>query len=192
MKQAFPDMELSKAILDRRSCRSYDTEKKVTEEQLKEILEYGTWSPSGANNQPWRFTVLTGDSKAEFIRVMREQIEAKEAGLSEQFLNIMKFSARSLEKGSALIVVWDKNKDWSSQQSIGACIQTMMLKAYDMGLGTLWSGAVRVAADEYKKLYGKEDMDLIAAVGVGYPSEKMKGKEGPPRLPVDEVAEFRS
>lgn len=91
-----------------------------------------------------------------------------------------------------VLLCWDKNKDWSSQQSIGACIQTMMLKAYDIGLGTLWSGAVRVAADEYKKLYGKEDMELIAAVGVGYPSENMKGKEGPPRLPVEEVAEFRS
>lgn len=185
-------MELSKAILDRRSCRSYDTEKKVSKEQLKEILDYGIWSPSGGNNQPWRFTVLTGDSKSKFIKVMREQIEAKKANLSEQFLNIMTFSARSLEKGSALIVVWDKSKDWSSQQSIGSCIQTMMLKAHDMGLGTLWSGAVRVAADEYKKMYGKEDMDLIAAVGVGYPSEKMIGKEGPPRLPVEEVAEFRS
>ena len=185
-------MELSKAILDRRSCRSYDTEKKVTEEQLREILDYGIWSPSGGNNQPWRFTVLTGESKSEFVRVMLEQIETKEANLSEQFLNIMKFSARSLEKSSALIVVWDKNKDWSSQQSIGACIQTMMLKAHDMGLGTLWSGAVRVAAEEYKKMYDKEDMNLIAAVGVGYPSEKMIGKQGPPRLPVEEVAEFRS
>jgi hypothetical protein len=51
---------------------------------------------------------------------------------------------------------------------------------------------VRVAEEEYKKMYGKEDMNLIAAVGVGYPSEKMIGKQGPPRLPVDEVAEFRS
>ncbi len=68
----------------------------------------------------------------------------------------------------------------------------MMLKAQDMGLGTLWVAAVRVAAGEYKKMYGKEDLDLIAAVGVGYPSAKMAGKKGPPRLPVDEVAEFRS
>jgi len=43
-----------------------------------------------------------------------------------------------------------------------------------------------------KKLYGKEEMDLIAGVGVGYPSEKMIGKKGPPRLPVDEVADFLS
>lgn len=183
-------MELNEAILGRRSCRSYNKEKKVTEEQLREMLEYGIWAPSGTNSQPWRFTVLTGDKKAEFIDIMRRNIQEKKDNFTEQQINIFEWSALSLEKGSAVILVWDKNKTWTSPQSIGACIQTIMLKAYDMGLGTLWVAAVRVAADELKKLYGKEKMDLIAAVGVGYPSEKMIGKKGPPRLPVDDVAEF--
>ena len=183
-------MELNEVILGRRSCRSYDREKEVTLEQLREMLEYGTWAPSGTNSQPWRFTVLTGEKKTEFIEIMRRNIQQKKTEFTEQQINIFEWSALSLEKGSAVILVWDKNKTWTSPQSIGACIQTIMLKAHDMGLGTLWVAAVRVAADELKKLYGKEEMDLIASVGVGYPSEKMIGKKGPPRLPVDEVAEF--
>ncbi len=185
-------MELDKAILERRSCRSYDRKKEVTQEQLREILKYGIWSPSGTNSQPWRFDVLTGDAKDEFVKVMRENIEKKKADFTEQQTNIFEWSALSLDKGSAIYVVWDKNKTWTSPQSIGACIQTIMLKAQDMGLGTLWVAAVRVAAEEYKKMYGREDLDLIAAVGVGYPSAKMLGKKGPLRLPVDEVAVFRS
>jgi nitroreductase len=185
-------LELDKAIMERRSCRSYDKEQKVTEKQIRDILEAGIWSPSGTNSQPWRFTVLTGEPMTEFIKVMRDQIEAKKDDFTERSLGIFKWSALSLEKGSAIVVVWDKNKTWTSPQSIGACIQTMMLKAHGMGLGSLWVAAVRVAADEYKKMYGKEEMDLIAAVGLGYPSAKMAGKAGPPRLPVDEVAEFRS
>ena len=184
-------MELDKAIMERRSCRSYD-KKAVTEEQLREILEYGIWSPSGTNSQPWRFDVLTGKAKDEFIAVMRENIQKKKADFTEQQINIFEWSALSLDKGSAIYVVWDKNKTWTSPQSIGACIQTMMLKAQGMGLGTLWVAAVRVAAEEYKRMYMRAEMDLIAAVGVGYPSAKMAGKKGPPRLPVDEVAEFRS
>ena len=183
-------MELNEAILGRRSCRSYNREKEVTLEQLREMLEYGIWAPSGTNSQPWRFTVLTGEKKTEFIEIMRRNIQQKKTEFTEQQINIFEWSALSLEKGSAVILVWDKNKTWTSPQSIGACIQTIMLKAHDMGLGTLWVAAVRVAADELKKLYGKEEMDLIASVGVGYPSEKMIGKKGPPRLPVDEVAEF--
>jgi nitroreductase len=185
-------LELDMAIMERRSCRSYDREKRVTEAQLREILEAGIWAPSGTNSQPWRFDVLMGEAKDEFIKVMREQIEAKKDEFNEQSLKIYEWSALSLDKGSALIVVWDKNKTWTSPQSIGACIQTMMLKAHGMGLGSLWVAAVRVAAEEYKAMYGREELDLIAAVGVGYPSAKMAGKKGPPRLPVEDVAEFRS
>ncbi len=42
-------MELSKAVLDRRSCRSYDKEKKVSEEQIREILDYSTYIPNEAD-----------------------------------------------------------------------------------------------------------------------------------------------
>ncbi len=183
-------MELSEAILGRRSCRSYDHSKQVTSEQLREMLEYGIWAPSGTNSQPWRFTVLLGEKKDEFIEVLKRNIEEKKANYSEQQLNIYQWSAVTLEKSSAILLVWDKNKTWTSPQSIGACIQTIMLKAHDMGIGTVWIAAVRAATEDLQKLYNKEDMDLIAGVGIGYPSEKMIGKKGPPRLPVDEVAEF--
>ena len=102
-------MELDKAILERRSCRSYD-KKAVTEMQLREILEYGIWSPSGTNSQPWRFDVLMEDAKDEFIAVMRENIEKKKADFTEQQINIFEWNALSLDKGSAIYVVWDKNK----------------------------------------------------------------------------------
>ncbi len=183
-------MELSEAILGRRSCRSYNRDKEVSVDQIREILEYGVWAPSGTNSQPWRFTVLMGENKTEFIEIMKRNIEAKKDDFTEKQLNIFKWSALSLEKGSAVLLVWDNNKTRTSPQSIGACIQTMMLKAYGMGLGSLWVAAVRVAKEELKQRYGKMDMNLIAAVGIGYPSEKMIGKKGPPRLPVDEVAEF--
>ena len=183
-------MELNEAILGRRSCRSYDQSKTVTAEQIREMLEYGIWAPSGTNSQPWRFTVLMGDKKTEFIETLKRNVEEKKANYSEQQLNIYQWSAVTLEKGSAVLLVWDKNKTWTSPQSIGACIQTIMLKAYEMGLGTVWIAAVRAATEDLQKLCGKEDMDLIAGVGIGYPSEKMIGKKGPPRLSVDEVAEF--
>ncbi|MBN2334140.1 nitroreductase [Candidatus Bathyarchaeota archaeon] len=183
-------MELHEAIMGRRSCRSYDRERQATETQIREIIEAGTWAPSGTNSQPWRFTVVMGDAKAEFIKIFRENIEVKKGDYDERQVGIFEWSCLSLEKASAVILVWDSKRTWTSPQSIGACIQTMMLKAYDMGLGTLWVAATHVAHEELKKRYGKEEMDLIAGVGVGYPSAKMIGKKGPPRLSVDEVAEL--
>jgi len=176
--------------MNRRSCRSYDQTKTVTVEQLREIIHAGTWAPSGTNSQPWRFTVLTGEEKADYIKNLRAGMEAKRGTMSKEAENIAFWSATSLEKSSAIMLVWDKNKTMSGRDSIGACIQTMMLKAYGMGLGTLWVGAIRWGGEEATTKYGHPDWGLIAAVGVGYPSEKMIGKQGPPRLTVDQVAEF--
>ncbi len=183
-------MELDEAILNRRSCRSYDQTKHVTIEAMREILHYGTWSPSGTNGQPWRFTVLSGEAKAEFIKLHRADLESKKGSMTEQVQNIAFWSCTSLEKSDIVVLVWDKEKSWASPQSVGACIQTMMLKAHSMGIGSLWVAAVTFSKDAIMKKYNHGDWNLIAGVGFGYPSEKMIGKKGPPRLPVEEVAEF--
>jgi nitroreductase len=185
-------MELDEAIINRRSCRSYDTTRTVTEAQLREILLAGTWAPSGHNSQPWRFTVLTGAAKADYLARLRASLETKRGKLEKEAENIAFWSATSLEKGSAIILVWSNAKGGVNAQSIGACIQNMLLKAHGMCLGTLWVAAVKMADDDVLAPYNHPDWDLAAAVGVGYMSEKMIGKKGPPRLGVDEVAEFRS
>ena len=183
-------MELDEAILNRRSCRSYDQTKHVTVEMMREIVHAGTWSPSGTNGQPWRFTILSGGAKAEFIRIHKVDLESKREKMTEQVQNIAFWSCTSLEKSDVVILVWDKEKSWTSPQSIGACIQTMLLKAHSMGLGSLWVAADRWSKNEITEKYARGDWELIAGVGFGYPSEKMIGKKGPPRLPVDDVAEF--
>jgi nitroreductase len=183
-------MELDEAILNRRSCRSYDQTKHVTKEMMREIVYAGTWAPSGTNSQPWRFTILSGEAKAEFIKLHRADLESKRAEMTEQVQNIAFWSCTSLEKSDVVVLVWDKEKSWTSMQSVGASIQTIMLKAYGMGLGSLWVAAVRWSREEIIKKYGHPDWELIAGIGFGYQSEKMIGKKGPPRLQVDEVAEF--
>ena len=184
-------MELDEAILNRRSCRSYDQNKHIDPRAMKEIIQAGTLAPSGTNSQPWRFSVLCGEANAEFIRIHRADLESKRAGKTEQVQNIAFWSCTSLEKSDVVVLVWDKERSLTSPQSIGACIQTMMLKAYGMGLGSLWVAAMRFSKDEITKRYNHTDWELIAGVGFGYPSEKMIGRKGPPRLPVDEVADFQ-
>ena len=183
-------MELNEAILNRRSCRSYDQTKHLTREMMREIIHAGTWAPSGTNSQPWRFTVLSGEAKAEFIKLHRDDLESKRGSMTEQVQNIAFWSCTSLEKSDVIVLVWDKEKSLTSPQSVGACIQTMMLNAHGMGVGSLWVAAVRWSREGIMKKYSHPDWELIAGVGFGYPSEKMIGKKGPPRLAVNEVAEF--
>lgn len=51
---------------DRRSTRSYDTDRTVEEDKLNYILECARIAPSAVNRQPWRFYVVRSeDGKAK-------------------------------------------------------------------------------------------------------------------------------
>ncbi len=53
---------IMKVIRERRSIRKFEA-RDVPVESLKIILEAGRWAPSGLNNQPWRFLVLSNDDR---------------------------------------------------------------------------------------------------------------------------------
>ena len=53
-------------INDRRSIRNY-TDEKVSEEELRLILESARQAPSGENAQPWRFIVVRDKKNKDFL-----------------------------------------------------------------------------------------------------------------------------
>ncbi len=44
-------------IRNRRSIRQFSSES-VDDDAVNQIIEMGTWAPSGLNNQPWKFVVV--------------------------------------------------------------------------------------------------------------------------------------
>ena len=68
-------------------------------------------------------------------------------------------------------------------QSVGAAIQTMLLAAFELGVGSLWICDVFYAYEELTNWLG-ETHQMIAAVSLGYPDES----PGPrPRKALGEV-----
>jgi len=53
-----PMETLRELIMRRRSCRRY-TEQPLPREELDRLIHEAVWVPSGSNNQPWRFVVVT-------------------------------------------------------------------------------------------------------------------------------------
>lgn len=70
---------------------------------------------------------------------------------------------------------------------IGASIQNILLKAYELGLGTLWIANTCFA---YKELveYLETDRQLIGAIALGYADECPRQR---PRKSIEEIMEFR-
>jgi len=148
-------MELLEGIFTRRSIRQY-TEEPVSREQLHQIVKAGTWAPSGLNNQPWRFvTVHTAEMRNEL---------AKQT----------KYTHVIARAGACIAVFIDKSAMYhevKDHQSMGACIQNMLLAAHGLGLGAVWLGEILKNADAVRSLLGlSEDMELMAVVALGHPA----------------------
>jgi nitroreductase len=147
-------MESLDAIAGRRSVREY-AKKDVSEATVRKVLEAGRWAPSGLNNQPWRFKVLRGaqkDSIAPYT-TYGHTIKAAPVCIAVFF---------DEEAG------YDRTKD---MQSIGACIQNMLLAAHDLGLGAVWLGEI---LNQREKVEDQLEIhyELMAVIALGHPAEE--------------------
>ena len=61
--------------------------------------------------------------------------------------------------------------------------------AYSLGLGSLWINNIYFEIEALEN-YLDKPWELVAAVSLGWPSEKEKNKAAPKRMSVDEVSEF--
>ncbi len=68
-------MKVSKAMIKRHSCRAFLT-REVEQEKIERILRLASRAPSGANTQPWRVAVVTGQTKLSIERKIEAQSRA--------------------------------------------------------------------------------------------------------------------
>lgn len=155
-------METIEAIKTRRSVRGF-TDENVSDETIEEILEAGRWAPSGLNNQAWRFiTVRNPDTKIALSKL---------TGYGQTIKNAPVLIVVFLDKDS----MYHYTKD---VQSIGACIQNMLLAIHSMGLGAVWLGEILKNKDMVNKVLKAPDLyELMAVIALGHPVKKTMTSE---------------
>lgn len=184
-------MDLDETLRGRRSIREY-VRKAVPDELVRQVIEAATFAPSAKNGQQWRFTVLTGDAKRELTDCFRHELESLCKRIGEENMGSAFGSCSIMEEAPVLIMVWNAGEmGWETEKhSVAAAIQNMLLKAYSLGLGSLWIGDIFFTVEALEQHLGKP-WKLLAAVTLGYPAHIPKGPwNGKPRKTVDEVAEF--
>lgn len=140
-------MELSEAIKQRHSCRTY-LPSPITDEKIKQIVEAGRLAPSSKNAQQWKFVCIKTETESHDIAKMLENyyIQNKDNPEVKMGASSVYATGKTLEQCPAIILVFtdceniDRTKveDTSAILSIGAAVENMMLTATDMGLGCLW------------------------------------------------------
>lgn len=180
-------MELSQAILSRRSIRSYESTP-VSDEVLEELLEAGIWAPSAVNLQPWYFVAIRSREQlqklTEIMGVVSQRIEPN---LKERFAKhpaVVEETTRFVRQmGGAPVCVlafqykpnYDKT-DSSIVQSVAAAIENIMLTAVEKGLGGCWLTAPLEAAvgSELRDMFAPGKGPLVAMLTIGYPAQDPK------------------
>ena len=191
----------------RKSIRKYKTDGDVTKEQLTEILEAARCAPSAKNRQPWKFVVYTGNAKKEILDCMERGIEKQKKSLfmPKKFKNGMASADNTLrimrEAPVIVMVLNTHSKDplksvfagrriseIHDSLSIGAAIENMLLKATELGVGSLWIGNTVYAHKEITE-YMQVKCQLAGAVAFGIADEVPEGR---PRKELEEIVEFKS
>lgn len=183
------------AIYGRRSIRKFKPEN-MASEIIAKIIAAGTKAPSGMNRQPWKFVVLQGESKARLLEVMAKRTKfLRRIRISTEGYE---FTIKAMQQAPIIILVF--NTGFQPKpffipfyrylrlidiQSIGAAIQTMLLAAQDLGIGTLWICNTLLAEKQIRASFGKKE-ELVAAIALGYPDEKPEAR---PRKDLNEVVE---
>lgn len=191
-------MEVWQAIQSRRSIRRYKADP-IPRESIEAILDAGRLAPSGKNNQPWRFVVVQNEEREKMFSCLQAGLEkAKSTGIPT---GSAEYTFQIMREAPATVFIFDP-KDAAVQreqtvtervfgivnvQSVGGAIQTMLLRAQEMGIGSLWICDTFYAYDELCAWLGRDSL-LVAAVALGYPDETPEAR---PRLPLDELVEWR-
>lgn len=185
-------MELNKAIENRRSIRKYKVID-VPNEIIEELINYARFAPSAKNRQPWKFMIVKDKIKNEIADIMLEQDKKSKVSLERKIYNAnssVKATALIIKETPILILVFrPKDNNWviGDSLSIGAAIEHICLKATDLKLGSLWIRDIVYAKDSIANLVGKDDMELISAISIGYPDENPKQRT---KKKLEEVMEW--
>ncbi len=162
--------EVTKVLKERRCIRSF-LDKDIPEDVLNEILECGTYAPSGKNMQ-----------SATIVVVKDKTLIAKISQVNGSFIN--KAGLDPFYQAPVLVIVF-ANKNIATYRDDGAAvIMNMMNAAYSLGVDSCW---IYRARETFSTDFGKElmkkwglndDYEGIGNVVLGYRSGNL-----PPAAP---------
>ena len=174
-------MELTEAIRKRRSVRKYRDEA-VPAEVLEELLNLACWAPSAENEQPWYYVALTS---AEALRELQETMKFVADDMKVHLEELLPRHPRIVGQttdflrrlgGAPVCILVFLQKDYgplreTMLESVAASIQTMLLAAYERGLGTCWINAATNLGygSALRDRYAPDKGELVSLVTLGYP-----------------------
>ncbi len=152
-------MEVSEALLKRRSVRKF-TDEAVSEADIDALMHAAMSGPSACNKMPWEFYCVTD---GELLGKLRE---------ASHFSHIV--------APLAVIVVGNLDRSLPGDmapywiQDCSAATENILLRAVDLGLGSVWCGIhpQKRAEEKVAAILGLSDRQIpLNIIHIGHPAE---------------------
>ena len=147
----------------RQSCRSYDSEKNVSEEKINAILESARLAPSACNSQPYHITVCEGESAAAVAQAVMGMGMNKFA----KDVPVMMVISEESYNATAAVGAKIKKNDYRSID-IGILSAYITAEAAAQGLGSCIIGWLD--DKKIREICGL-DGTVRLVIAIGYPKE---------------------
>lgn len=153
-------VSLESLLKKNRSWRGYDNSRKVTEDELKQIVQATTFAASGMNKQRLRYRLVTAEEAAKVLPHI-----TLGAALPEEHL-----PHPGEEPGAFIVVCATEAENKVIDIDLGIAAQTMLLKATEMGLGGIF--ILNFRGEAIREALGLP-ASPIAVIAIGKPAEKV-------------------
>lgn len=181
-----------KLIESRKSIRKYK-KTPVPKEVLERILSAGFHAPSGKNRQNWRFYVVQGKKRDEYLKYSQKSwLGIKDVLQKKLKPSLYEFTERffyTLGDAPVIILCYALNsseeRHYTSIGSVYMAVENMNLACLVEGLGCCTMGApleIKNEIDEFLGVtsdpeYQKGNLELLCGLTIGYPDHE------PPKAP---------
>ena len=178
-------MEFQKVIESRRSIRKYDPNQKVTRTQVEEMIKAAMLAPTWKNSQTARYYCVISEEmmnqvRSECLPAFNANNSADAGALiATAFVKDISGYERTGEPSNELGNGW-------GIYDLGLANENLILKAEEMGLGTLVMG-IRDEKKLCELLQIPESETLVSVIAVGYAAVNPKM---PARKTLEDVAVF--
>jgi nitroreductase len=156
-------MDFRKLVLQNRSYRRFDGQKKITLQELEALVDLARHTPCGANRQPLKYVLVSSQDMCEDIFPALGW-----AG----YLPEWKGPAEGERPTAYIVVLGDDAISTETQVDLGIASQTIMLGAASMGLGGCMLGAIN--KDKiHATLELPQSLRVLLVLALGHPAEKV-------------------
>lgn len=169
-------------VANRRSVRSYDKSKKISEEQIRTLIATTQEAPSWANVQATRYYVVMSDAKKQEVLPAMLGNQERAGTAPVLIVTTFKRDQSGFFNGQAANEV---GNSWGAFDA-GLSNAFLVLKAKEMGFDTLIMGLRD--ADALKRILDiPYDETVMSVVAVGYGNQSPKRPERKPLFDIMKI-----